>query len=200
MPDAREVRLRREGEQVVGPGRSRRHPGPHRCGVEPQLGIRQRQVFDERSAGAGELADAVDRVVIVGAQEQPPARRERKALAHVLQGARRIGRKDGGVVGAGVEPLEHGAARPFDDNRRRTRGTACGVRVPEYAAGEHRGVLTQLRFRVQARARVVEIQVAGRVETSVLGGPQPVDMRGRRVVGIAVQELVERHDPPTRTW
>ena len=45
--------------------------------VDAQLGQRQRRVVDRRALGARELADAVDRVVVVDGQQQAAARRER---------------------------------------------------------------------------------------------------------------------------
>ena len=83
--------------------------------IESQLGHGQRRVGDSRARGARELANAVDRVVIVDGQEQPSARRERIRLADMLQGAGRVGGEDRRVVAGRVEPLEDGAARAFDE-------------------------------------------------------------------------------------
>ena len=67
---------------------------------------------------AGELADAVDRIVIVERRQKPAALGEREALADVFQGAAGVEREDGRVVPGRPEEVEHGRARALDEGGR----------------------------------------------------------------------------------
>src|SRR5687768_8915783 len=104
MPDAGEIRLRGVGEQIPGGWIRAREQLAQTLVIQPQLRSRQRRVNDQGSFGAGELADAVDGVVIVGGEEQRPTPRKRVRLADVLERRGRVLGEDSGVVVTGVEP------------------------------------------------------------------------------------------------
>ena len=99
MLDAGEVGWRRKGEEVreyriaLVEGREQ---VPF---VDAQFGNRERRIADLGAPGAGELAHAVDGIVVVGGQQQPFAGLERKGVpADELQRARRVEGEDRGVV------------------------------------------------------------------------------------------------------
>jgi hypothetical protein len=115
--DAREVGLRRVREKV----RTRwirliEQPG-ETIFVEPQIGQGERCVVDGGCAGLRELADAVDRVVIVEGEEQLSTLDEGVALTNVFQGAARVEREDGGVVAVGVEVVQDSLSCTLDQRR-----------------------------------------------------------------------------------
>ena len=64
--------------------------------------------------------------------------------------------------------------------------------VAEDAAGQQFGVLADLRFRIQATARVVEIDVLLGIETTVLGRTEAIDGASVAVFGIGPDELLMR--------
>ena len=96
MLDAGEVRLRREGEQVAAPpGRRVASTVDIAASVDAQLGQRRpARRRSRRRFGAGELADAVDRVVVVERQRERATRLERVRLTDELQRAGRVRRED----------------------------------------------------------------------------------------------------------
>ena len=81
--DAGEVGLRRIREQAVTLGLVEMV----REAIHAEIGGVERHVRGRRSLGAGELADAVDRVVVVEGGEEPV---ERIGLADEPQGARGV--------------------------------------------------------------------------------------------------------------
>ena len=77
MLHATEVRLGGEGEQVVAAGHRFAEFGLDHRAVEPQLLGAHGQIGDRRAVRACELADAVDRVVVVVGQKVVVAALER---------------------------------------------------------------------------------------------------------------------------
>ncbi len=146
-----------------------------------------------RARGAGELANAVDRVVVVERQREAAARCEGIRLADELQCRRRVLREDDGVdVGRRVQELEDQAPRLLDERRGRNRAQAARMRVAEHAAGQQVGVLADLRLGVQTAAGVVEIDMPVAIEPAVVAFAQLVDRVGRCVLRISLDEPVER--------
>ena len=127
--------------------------------------------------------------MIVGAQEQATAGRERIRLADVLQGAGRVGGEDGGVVAGRVEPLEHGAARAFDELSRPRRGRTRRMRIAERLRVQQLRVPTHLRRGVQTGAGVIQIDLRVLVQPPVLGRAQRVEMERGSVFRIAREKL-----------
>ena len=201
-----EVALRRIGKQPApgagGHARARRPPGraqPARPGpgqrpadrviVDPQLGRAERHVPGGRAAGPGELPDAVDRVVIVGRQDQRGPRAERVGLPDQPARAGGVRGEDRRVLlRRRVEVREHRVPGPLDQLGRGGGGRVLRVRVPEAPAADPLGMRGQLRLGRQARAGVVEVDVPALVEVGVLGRPQPVQQRRAPVAGIRGQE------------
>ena len=176
MLDAGEVGLRGIREQVVVVPARGGEVAREDALVDPQVGGDARHVGDLRAAGTNELADAVDRVVVVDRQQEAVAGVERVGLADQAQRAGRVGREDRDVlVRRRAEEGEHGRPGLLGERRARRRGRVDRVRVPEHAALEQPEVLTQLGVGVQAAARVVEVDVPGRVEAPVVGLPQRVE-------------------------
>ncbi len=135
--------------------------------------------LDARTAGAGELADAVDGVVIVERQQIAVAALERVSLADEPQRPAGVRREDGQVLRRiRVEELEHGPARALHVFRHR-RGAGIGrVRIPEDVRGQKSEMTAQLALRVKAAAGVIEVDVVPEVEAAVLGRAKPVERRG----------------------
>ena len=157
--------------------------------VHPQLGRAERHVLGDRAARGGELPDAVDRVVIVLRQDQSGPRAERVGLPDQPARAGGVRGEDGDVLlRRRVEVREDRTPGPLDQFGRRGRGRVLRVRVPEDTAADPLGMRGQLRLGRQARAGVVEVDMPGRVEVGVLGGPQPVKQRRAPVAGIRGQE------------
>jgi hypothetical protein len=77
MAHARVVRLRRVGEQARRAGGQAIELAHDGLAVDPQRRRGQRQVGRFAARGPRELADAVDRVVVVGGEEQAAAVTER---------------------------------------------------------------------------------------------------------------------------
>src|SRR5262245_15574552 len=111
MFDPGEIGLSREGKQVVGLAIGRREKRLDLTVVDPQLRRSERRVRHRRSACDRELANAIDGVVIVSSQEEPPSWGKRIRLSDVLERTRRVERKDRGVLARGIEPIEDGPAR-----------------------------------------------------------------------------------------
>ena len=182
MLDAREVRLRGEGKQVgstVIGGRQVR--GQRRAG-DAQLGPRQRRIRHGGALGPGELAQAVDRIVVVGRHQQARTLCEGERFANQLQRARGIRREDRRVLVAGIEVLQHRGPRALDAPRHLARTGAGRVRVAEDVVVQHLAVRTHLRRGMQAAAGVVEIDLPLGVEPAVLAGPQRIEKRCPGVV------------------
>ena len=193
MVDAGEVRLRRIGEQVVVRAAELGEIAGQEALVDAQLGCGARHVGRLGAAGAGELAHAVHRVVVVEGEEEPVARAERVRLADEPQRSRRVRREDGDVLlRIRTEEPEHRVARPLDELRHRRRGRVDGVGVAEDARPQQLEMLRQLRLRVEPGARVVEVDVAGGVEPRVVGGAELVERRGGRVAGMLPPERLLR--------
>ena len=97
MLHAGEVGLRRIGEEVVAAGPAHVEMLDQPVRVETHVGHLHGQICDGGAAAARKLANAVDGVVIVVGQEVMAARCEGIGLAHQLQRAAGVGRKDHGV-------------------------------------------------------------------------------------------------------
>ncbi len=178
MLDAGEVGLRRVGEEVVAARAGVVEVAVEHVAGDAQVGRLERHVRGLHALGAGELADAVDRVVVVEQGQVPALGHERIRLADEPQSTRRVRREDAGVLALGsVEVAQHGSARPLHEHGRGRRRGIDGVRVAVDRLAQDAQVLGELRFRVQAAAGVVEVDVAARVEAPVLGGAELVEHR-----------------------
>ena len=139
---AAEVGLRRKREELCRralPSAAPRRAGP--CGpapVEAQVLLADRHVGDRGAPLAGELADAVDGVVVVVGEQEATAGRERVRLADELERAARVGREDDlELVLGGVEEAAHRVARLLGELGRGERGrgsASAGCRARARAA------------------------------------------------------------------
>ena len=176
MAHARVVRLRRVGEQARRTGGQAIELAHDGLAVDPQRRRGQRQVGRFAARGPRELADAVDRVVVVGGEEQAAAVTERVGLADQAQRRAGVGREhDVVLVGRGVQEPEDRVARRLREAGRGVAGRAGRVRIAEHAGAEQVLVFAELRFRVQGAARVVEVDLVELVEPRVLARPQRLD-------------------------
>jgi hypothetical protein len=179
MFDTGEVGLGRIGEQLVSIRDTVVEVARERPVGDAKVRRIQRHIFCARSLRARELADAVDRVVVVARREEPALRPERVRLADEPQRARGVRREDADVLPRGsVEPAQHGGAGPVHERGRRRRGRVDGVRVAVDAVPHDPQMLLELRLCVEAAAGVVEIDVAAGVEASVLRAAKLVEDRG----------------------
>ena len=131
MLDAGEVRLRRIGEEVVAVRVGRRRGGARASRRSTRRsGASSGTYAVARALRAGELADAVDRVVVVERRQEPALRPERIRLADEPQRAGGVRREDAGVLALGrVEVAQHGGPRPLHERGRGRRRRVDGVRV-----------------------------------------------------------------------
>src|SRR5436305_12587692 len=101
---------------------------------QSQLGI-ERQVFDAGAGTAGELTDAVNGIVIVGAERARPVRRERIAFGDELDRARGVGREaDGVLVWRRIEMIEDLCSCDLQSLSASVRWVAVGVRIAKNAS------------------------------------------------------------------
>jgi ABC-2 type transport system permease protein len=136
-----EVALRRIGKQPA-PGQGL----ADRVVVHPQLGRAERYVLGARAAGPGEFPDAVDRVVIVGRQDQPGPRAERVGLPDQPARAGGVRGEDRRVLfRRRVEVRQYRVPGPLDQLGRCGGGRTLRVRVPEAPAADPLGVRGHLR-------------------------------------------------------
>ena len=176
--DAGEVRLRREGEQVVVDARHLGEIAREASFVDPQLGRGARHVGRLGAASTGELADAVDRVVVVEGQQEPVIPPERVCLADEPQRSGRVRREhDDVLLRRRAKELVHGGTRLLDQFRHRRRRQVGRVRVAEDLAPKHLHVLLELRLGIEAGAGVVEVDMPARVEPRELRAAQLAEQR-----------------------
>ncbi len=140
--------------------------------AQAQFGI-EWQCPHPRAGAASELAQAVDRVVVVGRQHQAAAQVERVALGHQLhRGAGVGGEADLVLVGIGVEEVEDSATRRLEHGGRGARGVVLRVRIAEQRAVQDLALCRDLRGTVERTAGVVEIGDALLVESRELARPE----------------------------
>ena len=179
---AGEVRLRGEGEEVVVIAGRVGQVARQQALVHAQIGRDARHVGRLRAPGAGELADAVDRIVVVEGEQEAIAGAERVGLADEPQRAGRVGREDRDVLlRGGFEELEHARSGALQHLGARSRGWVDRVRVAEHVLAQQRHVLDQLRLGVQPAAGVVEVDVAASVQAREVAAAELVE-HGRVVV------------------
>ncbi len=131
--DAREVRLRRVGEQVAVPTVGVPQQRLEHVLVDAQRGRRPGHVRGRRARSARELANPVHRVVVVGREQKAAAGAERVRLPHQPERAGRVCREDDGVfLRRRVEVAQHGPPRSLHQLGCLRRGRAVGVRVAEH--------------------------------------------------------------------
>jgi hypothetical protein len=123
--DAGEVRLRGIGEQVVVIARRLSQVPGEQALVDAEIGRDAGHVGGHGTAGARELADAVDRVMVVEGRQEAVAGPEPIRLADQAQRAGRVGREDRDVlVRRGVEERQH--LRACTPQRRRAPRRSLG--------------------------------------------------------------------------
>ena len=180
------VRLGGKREQVSRSGRGVVEGGDDSRRVVTEVARAQRDVGDGRAPGAGELADAVDRVVVVGRQDEPAPVGERERLADELRRSAGVrGEDDRVLVGRGADEGQDRRPGAVGKIRGGPRRRVLGVGVAQDPVSEQREMLADLRLGVEARAGVVDVDLAGAVEAAVLAGPkrrEHVDA-GRRTAG-----------------
>jgi hypothetical protein len=174
--NAGEVRLRRVGEQVVVIADGVAQVAREQALVDAQIGGHTGYVRGLGPAGARELADPVDRVVVVEGEQKAIAGVERVGLADKAQRAGRIGREDRDVViRRGPEEVEHVGASALDQLRARRRGGIDRVRVAEHIATEQLDMCSQLRLGEQAATGVVEVDVPAAVQARKVADAKLID-------------------------
>jgi hypothetical protein len=111
--DAREVRLGRVGKQVVVIADRVGQVARQQLLVDPQVGQDARDIGRLGVAGAGELADAVDRVVVVEGEQEAIPWAEGVGLADEPQRPGRVGCEDRDVL-IGCNRGTRARRRPVD--------------------------------------------------------------------------------------
>jgi len=186
---AREVGLRGKREEIrcapVDPLQLRVQP----VHVDAQLRRDDGDVGEGGALVPRELPDAVHRVVVVEGEQVAAALRERVGLAHQLERVAGIGCEDRRVLARRrVEVLQHVLAGLFDQVSHRLRGRVVRVRVAEDVARQQRQVAAQLALRVQAAARVIQVDLAGFFQARVVARPQRVERTCGRVARTGAQK------------
>ena len=175
MPDAREVRLRREREQRRG--LRRRQPGSR---LRASQLVVQRNIDDRSPAPPGRHPEAIDRVVVVRRHHQARTRLERECLGEQADRAAGIGREHDVVHGrVRVEQFERQPARGFDRSRAGARRPALGMGIAQHAIAHQPGVPSDERCRVESGACVIEINLARCHRGARLARPQARDQHPR---------------------
>lgn len=178
MLHAREVRLRRESEQVgVRSIRPVEECQQFRF-IDAELGNDQRRVVHVGALPACELTYPVHRIVVVGGEEIAPAAAKRIGFADQLQRAGSVLREDYRVVPGAVEIGQNSRAGALDNIRCRHRGRARGMWVAEYALCQELGVLADVRGGVKGGAGRVEIDMPLRIEAAIVPCPQVIESGG----------------------
>jgi hypothetical protein len=145
MLDAGEVRLRRIGEQVVVLAADLGQVAGKQLRVDAQVGRLARHVGRLGAAGARELADPVDGVVVVEGEQEAVTAAERVRLADQAQRAGRVRGEDRDVlVRCGAEGVEHGCTHVLDQLGHRRRGRVERVRVAKDVRSQQLDVLGEL--------------------------------------------------------
>ncbi|KAL1954037.1 hypothetical protein VTO42DRAFT_1815 [Malbranchea cinnamomea] len=189
MLHAGKVRLGRVGEQTGAGVLFLEERGPERGLVHAHVASHQGHIGHGGPLLPGVLADALHRVVVVPEQQVLAARRKRIGLPQQLQRMRGIGREDDLVlVRGGAEELEDGGPGPLVEICHGLRRGVDGVRVAKDVAAEQLMVSAELGASVEARPRVVEVDVFASVEGRVVPLPQTVDEASVLVFGIGLSE------------
>jgi hypothetical protein len=193
MLHAGEIALRRKGEQAA-PGAQRRLYGVRR---DAQLGHVERDVRGRQPACPGVLPDPVDRVVVVGREDEAGAGLERIGLGDEPAGAGGVrGEDDGVLLRGGVEVRQDRGPGAIDERGGRARGGVLRVRIAEYPVPQPGGVRRELRAGRQPGAGVVEVHVSARVEVGVLPVAQFIQPAGTGVRRVGGQERRAGHAIP----
>ena len=189
MLHAGEIRLRRIREEMVSGRRNAIELAHQVVLVQPHFGQDDRNVGRRRATRAGELANAVHRIVVVEGKQEPSAGREGIRLADQFQCLTGIGGKDHGpLAGIGVEELQHPLPGTGDIGRGARRTGVHRVRVAEQMVAEEREMAIELRPAVQTRGRIVQIRAPGVVQQRVFAGTQRVERPRGFVRGVSALE------------
>ena len=179
----RGIREEAWGDPASPPGEGAVEP----VAVDAQIRWPDRHVLDARSGAAGDLADAVDRVVVVDREREDATGPEGVRIGDDLEAGRGVGREDAHVVVAGrAEERQDRSPRPLHLGRRRQRRRVGRVGIAEHARAQELGVGVDLRSGVQARSCVVEVRRPAGLQAPVLAAPE----LGVRAIGV---ELRRRH-------
>ena len=211
--DAAEVALRRVAEQAPPAAAAGTFGAPERRGDlglgDPQIRRRHGGISDRGATRAGELPDAVHRVVVIGGEHQVRPGPERVRLADQAACARRVlGEDDRVLLRGSVEVTEHGLPGLLDQQRGRGRGRALGVRVAEAPAAHSLHVGAQLGIGGQPGTGVIQVDVAAGVEVGVLASAQLVQASRGGVVRVGGEKIghcsphceAERAGTPPTPW
>ena len=173
VPHAGEVRLRGKGEKAAV---ARRFVRDDRLRAGEAELVIERQVPNARAGVLRVLAHAVDRVVVIGREQERRVAREGIALRDELdRGARVRGEDDVVRRGVDAEEAEDALAGGVDDRGARARRRGVGVRIAEESRFEDPLLRAELRRAVKRAAGVIEIDVVHRVEPRELAAAQLVE-------------------------
>lgn len=155
------------------------------------------------STTGGKLADAMQTVVGVSTKEVSAVLCEGIGLSDELEGGAGVGGEDNGVAWGSIKKSEDGLAclgctargegGTGEDERKRETGdgglpVADGVRVPEDAVGEKGGMGADEGVGVLCATHVVDVGLAGAIETSKVCATEGVEDPGALVVGEGGEE------------
>src|SRR6187397_2088641 len=112
-----------------------------------------------RACLTSELANTVDRVVVVGGDEKRATGSEGEGLTHEPARSRCIRSQDDGVfVRVGTNEVEQCGARVRQVACRGARGSVFAVWIAQYRSPEALGIGAYQRGRVERRSRIVEVR------------------------------------------
>ena len=181
MLHAGEVGLGGEGQQVVSVRLRRSQDATRARSLDSQFRGDHGDVGDQGPLAPGKLADAIDRVVVIGGEGERATRSERIGLANQAQGRAGVGREDAEVlILRGVEERQDVATGLLHELRRRQRRRRVGVGIAQDPAMEQLDVSVELTRGVQATPCVVQVDVSAFVEAGILH-PSQVRQRSIRI-------------------
>ena len=132
MLDAGEVGLGRVGKEVVGLRVDLIQQGSDFLVIDAHLRRDHRRVGDDGAMGAGKLADAIDRIMVVKGEQIAAAGGERVGFADQFEGAAGVLGEDADIFSwIGVEKFQYPAAGCVHPMRHGLRGGVGGMRVAE---------------------------------------------------------------------
>ena len=126
-------------------------------------------------AGAGELADPVDAVVVVGREHKAGSSAERVGFPDESGGGRSIGGEDDSVLGrVGIEMLKNALPCLVNGNGGGLAGGIDRVGVAEHGVLHARFMCPELGLGRKSRTGVVKVDMVLGIEVRVFSGAEMV--------------------------
>jgi len=143
----------------------------------------------------GVFADAVDRIVVVGREQERGVARKRIGLTYEFERPCSVGREDAEVVLGGVEEVEHLGPRFLHEFGRHRGSRVDRVGIAMHAGQQAAHVADDLGRTVEATSGVVEVDLPLLIEAGEFIAPQLFEgaVMGQLSLGeLAQQEGVQR--------